>query len=118
MRILLDHCMDRRFRRFLPSHQVRTTREMRWDSLENGDLLDQAQGVFDVLLTVDQNMQYQQTIAGRSIALVVLVSPDTRLAALALLVPELDRVLPTVVPGNVYEVRLPPPAAPPLPPVP
>jgi predicted nuclease of predicted toxin-antitoxin system len=115
MRILLDHCMDRRFRRFLPTHQVRTTREMSWDALENGDLLDQAQAAFDILLTVDQNMRHQQTIASRPIALVVLVTPDTRLAALALLVPELDRVLPTVLPGNVYEVRLPPPAPPTVP---
>lgn len=114
MRVLLDHCMDRRFRRFLPTHQVRTTREMGWDALGNGDLLDQAQGAFDALLTVDQNMQYQQTIAGRPIALVVLVTPDTRLAALAPLVPELDRILPTVLPGNVYEVQL-PPAGPPTP---
>jgi hypothetical protein len=82
---------------------------MGWDKLANGALLDQAQTAFDVLLTVDQNIQYQQTVAGRPIALVVLVSSDTRLAALVPLVPELDRILPTVVPGNVYEVRLPPP---------
>src|SRR5438477_13166474 len=107
MRILLDHCMDRRLRRYLPAHVIKTTREMGWDTLKNGDLLDQAQGAFDVLLTVDQNLRYQQTIAGRSIALVVLITPDTRLAALAPLVPELDRVLPTVLPGTAYEVRLP-----------
>lgn len=115
MRILLDHCMDRRFKRFLPAHQVRTTRELRWDTLENGDLLDQAQGAFDVLLTVDQNMRHQQTIVGRPIALVVLVTSDTRLAALVPLVPALDLVLQTVLPGSVYEVRQPPTAPPPVP---
>jgi len=92
--------MDRRIRRFLPAHQVRTTRELGWDELANGDLLDQAQTAFDVLLTVDQNMRHQQRVAGRPI---VLVAPDTRLAALIPLVPELLRILPTTAPGNVYE---------------
>jgi hypothetical protein len=99
----------------LPAHVVKTTREMGWDKLANGDLLDQAQNAFDVLLTVDQNIQYQQTIAGRPIALVVFITIDTRLAALVPLVPELDRVLLTVAPGNVYEVRLPPVSSPPPP---
>ena len=115
MRILFDHCVPKRLRRYLPAHATKTTREMRWDKLANGALLDQAQSAFDVLLTVDQNIRYQQTITGRPIALVVLVSPDTRLAALVPLVPELDRILPTVLPGNVYEVRPPSPALPPVP---
>lgn len=113
MRILLDHCIDRRFRRYLPGHQVQTTREMRWEALENGDLLDQAQGEFDVLMTVDRNLQYQQTITGRPIALVVLVTPDARLSALVHLVPELERVLQNVSSGSIYEVRWPPPVLPP-----
>jgi predicted nuclease of predicted toxin-antitoxin system len=108
VRILLDHCAPKRLRRFLPAHAVKTTREMGWDRLTNGALLDQAQTAFDVLLTVDQNLRYQQRIAGRPIALVVLVAPDNRVTTLAQLVPELDRLLPTVQPGQVYELHFPP----------
>jgi hypothetical protein len=115
VRILLDHCAPKRLRGHMPAHVVQTTREMGWDKLANGDLLDNAQATFDVFISVDQNIQYQQTIAGRPIALIVFVTPDTRLAALLPLIPELDRILLTVLPGNVYEVRPPPPFPPPTP---
>ena len=53
MTILLDHCLDWRLKRFLPSHQVRTTYEMGWDLFSNGCLLSLVEAQFDVLLSVD-----------------------------------------------------------------
>lgn len=60
-------------RRFLSKHQVRTFVEMQWHpQLENGDLLDAAEAAgFDVLVTSDQNIRYQQNLTGRRLALVV-----------------------------------------------
>ena len=104
MKILLDHCVDRRLKRHLSAHQVQTAREKGWDSLKNGQLLDQAQAEFEVLLTVDRNIQHQQNLTGRSIAIVVLVAVNNRLATLLPLLPELETLLPTVQPGHVYEV--------------
>ncbi len=57
----------------LPDHEIRTAREMGWHELENGDLLKQAEtSGFDVLLTGDKNLSYQQNLSSRTIALVVL----------------------------------------------
>ena len=76
MRILFDKNVPVGVRRFLLKHEVRTFAEMQWpDQLENGDLLKMAeQAAFEVLVTSDQNIQYQQNLAGRTLALVVLGS--------------------------------------------
>lgn len=76
MRILLDHNVPAGVRTFLPEHKVRTIVEMEWPpQLENGELLKAAEAAaFDVLLTSDQNIPYQQNLAGRRLALVVLGS--------------------------------------------
>jgi hypothetical protein len=73
MRILFDQGTPVPIRRFLQSHQIRTSREQAWSRLANGDLLNAAEDAgFDVLLTTDQNIRYQQNLVGRKIAIVVL----------------------------------------------
>lgn len=77
MRILFDKNVPVGVRRFLPiKHEVHTVVEMQWpDQLENGALLKMAeQSGFDVMLTSDQNIRYQQNLTGRKLALVVLGS--------------------------------------------
>lgn len=76
MRILFDKNVPVGVRRLLPRHEVRTFVEMRWPSqLENGELLKAAEAAaFDVIVTSDQNIVYQQNLAGRKLALVVLGS--------------------------------------------
>ena len=66
MKILFDHCVPKPLRRHIPGHEIKTAYEMGWSKLTNGMLLDVAQVEFDVLLTVDQNIRHQQSIAGRS----------------------------------------------------
>jgi len=80
---------------------------MGWNTLKNGDLLDAAQVEFDVLLTVDQNLQYQQNLEERQLALVVLIAQDNRVVTLLPLVPTLLVLLQTVEPGRVYLVNKP-----------
>jgi hypothetical protein len=65
---LLDECVPRRFRRELPHHEVRTVPEMGWAAKENGELLRLAESRFDVLITADQKLKYQQSVSGRNIA--------------------------------------------------
>jgi hypothetical protein len=76
LRIVFDKNVPVGVRRFLSKHEVRTFVEMQWNpQLENGDLLDAAEAAgFDVMVTSDQNIKYQQNLTGRKLALVVLGS--------------------------------------------
>ena len=76
LRILFDHNVPIGVRDFLAGHEVRTILEMHWPSqIENGELLRAAEdSAFDVLLSSDQNIRYQQKLDGRRLALVVLGS--------------------------------------------
>jgi len=73
VKVLFDNNMPRQLRRSLSGHEVRTAGEMLWALLENGDLLRAAEDAgFDVMVTGDKNLSYQQNLAGRKLALVVL----------------------------------------------
>lgn len=73
MRVLLDQGVPAPLRKHLAPHAVRTAYEQGWSTLKNGDLLAAAEHEgFDVLLTTDQNLKYQQKLSGRAIAILVL----------------------------------------------
>ena len=77
---------------------------MGWVSKENGALLGLAEGKFDVFLTTDQRISYQQVVPTFAIALVVLVAHRNTIEFLLRLLPELRQVLDRVKPGQVYWV--------------
>jgi hypothetical protein len=68
MRVLLDECVPRALRNDLPDHEVKTVAELGWAGVKNGELLRLAAAAFDVLITVDRNLEYQQSFAGLSLA--------------------------------------------------
>jgi len=73
MRILLDQAVPVPIRLHLAGYEVRTAAQQGWDTLKNGELLAAAEAAnFDVLLTTDKNIRYQQNLAQRKIAIVVL----------------------------------------------
>lgn len=73
MRILFDQGTPLPLRKFLPGHEIKTAYQQGWDTLLNGDLLRVAEEArFDLLLTTDKNLAYQQNLTGRRIAIVVL----------------------------------------------
>jgi predicted nuclease of predicted toxin-antitoxin system len=76
MKVLLDACVPRPLRKFLPAHAVQTAQEMGWGKLKNGALLQAAEPEFGAFLTSDQNLKYQQNIAGRKLAILVLPTND------------------------------------------
>jgi hypothetical protein len=76
MNVLLDACVPRPLRNFLPDHTVRTAQEMGWGRLKNGALLQAVEPQFNAFLTSDQNLKYQQNIAGRKLAILVLSTND------------------------------------------
>ena len=72
MKILLDECVPWPMHQLLPGHECTTAQRRGWGGLKNGDLLQQAEGKFDLFITSDQNIRYQQNLAGRLIAILEL----------------------------------------------
>jgi predicted nuclease of predicted toxin-antitoxin system len=72
MKVLVDECVDWRIIRVLPEHDVRTVKQLGWEEVNDGSLLARAAAEFDVFLTVDTKLPYQQNIAALDIAVVVL----------------------------------------------
>ena len=104
MRLLLDECIDRRFARELPGHDVRTVPQMGWNAFTNGELLRRAEMEFDVFLTVDRNLSFQQNLPRFRIAVVILRASSNRLADLKPLAPKVLALLPTLAAGAAQEV--------------
>jgi hypothetical protein len=83
MRMLIDECIDERFRNSLPGHDCQTARYAGLAGLKNGALLiAAAKATFDVLLTVDQGIEYQQNLTARKIAITVFRTRSNRLTDL------------------------------------
>lgn len=105
-RILFDENLPRLLRRKLPEFAVRTVQEEGWGTLKNGFLLRRAEGTFDVLLTADRRMQYQQNLSAFGIGVVVIVTPRLQLRVLESVLDEIRVALATVEPGQVIHVRV------------
>ena|SRR5438067_8217597 len=105
MLILFDHVTPRGIAKFLLGHRVIYAKDRGWDTLSNGDLLDAAERAgFDMVVTADKNMRYQQNLESRRIALVVLGTPQWPIVRL-----QLDKIATAVnsaKPGSYIEVEL------------
>ncbi|NJK54427.1 MAG: DUF5615 family PIN-like protein [Leptolyngbyaceae cyanobacterium SU_3_3] len=104
MRILLDECIDRRLARDFAGYEVKTVPQMGWAGIKDGQLLVLAEAEFDVFITVDRNLSFQQNLPQFDIAVIVLQSPSNRLADLKPLAPAVLAMLPTVVKGQATTV--------------
>jgi hypothetical protein len=101
VRVLLDECIDRRFAAEIPGHDVRTVPQAGWASFTNGELLALAVGKFDVFVTVDRNLSFQQHLPRFAIAVVVLRASSNRLADIRPLAPKLLSAIDTAKFGEV-----------------
>jgi len=72
VKILFDECMSQPLRRRLAEFEISTAQEMGWGRVKNGELLKRAEGVFDVFLTADQQLKYQQNLKGRKLSILAL----------------------------------------------
>ena len=104
--MLLDECVPRRLRRELPGHDVRTVTGMGWSGIKNGPLLHLAAQEFDVFLTVDQGVEYQQNLAGLDLAIIVMVAPTNDVEDLRLLMPRVRETLSSVSPGILVKIKI------------
>ena len=103
MRILLDQGTPVPLRAHLKGHVVETAFELGWSNLKNGDLLAVAEGSFDVLITTDQNLRYQQNLSGRNLRILVIMT--TSWPRIQRSIPKILDALDRLVPGEPFEVH-------------
>jgi len=104
VRVLLDECLPKRLRRDLPGHEVSTVSEAGWAGLSNGALLRRAGETFDVFVTVDRNLTFQQNLSNLRVAVVVLVAISNEFEVLRPLMSEVLALLPALARGRVVRV--------------
>ena len=105
MRVLLDECVPWPIHLALAGHECASVQGRGWEGRRNGELLGAAEVEFDVFLTADQNLAYQQNLRGRRIGVIVLLTNDLRrLRAASMAIAE---AVATVRPGEVRLVTVP-----------
>ncbi len=104
MKVLLDECVPRKLRRAIETHEVYTVTETGWSGLKNGELLALAEGRFDVFLTVDQNLIFQQNLKRFNIGIILMVARNNRLKTLLPLMAKVNEALEEVKAGQVVRI--------------
>ena len=99
MRVFLDECVDWRLAHDIVGHDVKTARQMGWTTVKNGALQALASQQFDVFVTVDRNLSFQQNLDSFSVAVLVLRAKTNRLADLRPLVPNLLAAIASAPPA-------------------
>jgi len=103
--VLLDENVPHRLRALIADHDVRTVAFQKWTSLTNGDLVRAAEKAgFDVMLTADRSMRYQQNLALRRLAIIVLSTNEA--VVVAANVPKIVDAIAAAKPGNFLELDL------------
>jgi predicted nuclease of predicted toxin-antitoxin system len=106
MRLLLDECVPRKLKFMFANrgHECETVRDAGLSSKTNGELLTLAEGRFDVLITIDKNIRYQQNLTGRDIAILILRAHSNDISDISPLVPDALAALESIKPGQIAEV--------------
>ena len=105
MRILIDECLNWRLGRALTGHYAVSAQKMGWSGIKNGKLLTHAvENGFDVFVTGDRNLSFQQNVTEYAIAVVVLEAEGIQLHHTLPLMPKVIALLPTLQPGQVVRV--------------
>ncbi len=102
MKILIDESLPRYLKRVLADHDVQTVQDMGWAGLKNGPLLTQAASLFDLFLTADKNLRYQQNLRGRILSIIVF--PSNRLRIVQTLEGKLKASIEQVTGGDYIEL--------------
>jgi len=102
VKVLLDECVDQRFRNELKGHDVTTVQEAGWAGKKNGELLTLAATKYEVFITVDRNLSFQQNLPNLNIAVLVLISHTNRLADLKMLTAAVKAELSELKPGVTF----------------
>jgi len=104
VRILLDECVPKRLGRFLSEHDVITTPQAGWAGITNGELLRRASKDFDVFVTVDRNLAFQQSVSNLPLPVIVIHAQSNKLRDLSPHVPKLQQMLSFSLSRRVHHV--------------
>ena len=105
MKILLDECVPWPMHKLLVGHTCTTAQKRGWHALKNGELIQKAETEFDLFITCDQNIRYQQNLQGRRIAILELSSNDLRRIMMSGEL--LHQAVATIQPGEYWELCIP-----------
>ena len=105
MKILLDECVPSPLRKLLSAHECRTAQEMGWKSIRNGELLALAEGKFDLFVTADQGLAYEQNLRDRRIAILELST--NKLRAIEAAGPKLRDAIEKILPAEFRRLEIP-----------
>jgi hypothetical protein len=103
MRILIDECLPRKLKHELHGHEVATVQEMGWSGVKNGTLLQLMIDKFDVFVTIDGNLDYQQNLSDAAIGVIVFQAPNNKVETLLPLIPAVRTKLNEMKPGTVLK---------------
>jgi predicted nuclease of predicted toxin-antitoxin system len=103
--ILLDECTPRVVKKRLPKLNIQTVQEMGWSGLKNGELMAAAESQFDVFVTTDKNLRYQQNLQDRKLA--VLLLPSNQVPIVERLITDIEANLMTIRAGDFIAIPLP-----------
>ena len=106
MKILLDECIDRRLAREFIGYEIETVPQMGWAGIKDRELLVLAAAVFDVFITADRNLSFQQNLSQFNLSLIVLQAQSNRLADLKPLVPKVLEILDIAPKGQATLVGI------------
>jgi predicted nuclease of predicted toxin-antitoxin system len=107
MRLLLDECLPKQLKRYFTGHETLTVPEAGLAGLKNGALLRRLSGNFDVFITIDSNLRFQQNLAAFNVAVIVLRAHSNDMADLLPLVPDVLTLLASAKLGMAVEVGAP-----------
>jgi predicted nuclease of predicted toxin-antitoxin system len=106
MRVLIDECIDQRLRNYLPGHDCQTARYAGLAGQKNGELLAAAETArFDVFLTTDQGIEYEQNLTGRNIAIIIFRAKSNRLGDLLPHVPACLAHIESIQAGQIARIE-------------
>ena len=105
MKILIDESLPRHVKRMLLAHETDTVQELNWQGTKNGALLARAEGLYEVFLTADKNLRYQQNLQGRTLAIIEF--PSNKLSIVKALEAALLDTLEHVTSGDYITLAYP-----------
>lgn len=105
MKLLIDECLPRKLKFALSDYDVFTVPEMGWSGKKNGELLRLMVDEFDVFITIDGNLRYQQSITDLPIAMILLSAHNNKLESLLPLIPQIHDHLKHIEKGQVIVIK-------------
>ena len=102
MKIIIDECVPSIVKKGLPQRQINTVQEMGWAGIKNGELLKLTDDQFEIFITSDKNLRYQQNPTERKVTIILL--PSNQVPVIKILLPKIDETIRLVQPSEFTEI--------------